>query len=314
MKEILIAVRTFKNYGFGAGKKDEILSWNKIFGFTKGEDLILCAGDSETYMLNSNAAVEMSIKEYGQGSSKKTMLFMLIPKNLKSPFVDGQKYSFWRIGSSAIRIAESTQEEIVRYSEPEHKPAVSGQIRKGRFLYLTQEEKNMLQIEKSSRVCITINTSGTPEMKIRRLFKSEASLGGYKQVVVSEVSGAIPEKITYAANYTSCLTVPQKLSKLLELNENNCMRKSVVGRSLIFKSQPRKCAVCNETEGKRTKVKVCKDCADELPEVSNYVCEGANMSESIEIAVDDLKTALAELDIAVSDLKVRAKAFIGEEN
>lgn len=236
-----------------------------------------------------------------------------IPTNLTSAigWVPGEDYITIRYGTeNDILLSKSTQREILSFAPSTTKPAIeSGVVRRGRYLYLTSEEKDLLEVptnlERLDRegtpfyLKMTTDFVGKTVIKVEKMADGDEALptmsqlmklvGGWKMFYM------MPR--TFKFHLSQCLSLPAEFAKRCNFTKmEERVNIAVDGQSLFITALPQNCGICGVSHdplvSEAVPVYLCRDCADALPATTRLIKETGSLKAAAKQAKKDLRAAL----------------------
>ncbi|MDO5765948.1 MAG: hypothetical protein Q4P84_09640 [Elusimicrobiales bacterium] len=247
------------------------------------------------------------------GGRNSRAVCVTIPTNLVDAigWVPGRDYVTLRYGDdNDILLSKATAAEILSYAPATAKPALtSGIVRRGRFLYLTPEQRDLLEIPKDldarrregnpfflkvtydfvRKSCITIEKMDPGDESLPMLSELMKRCGG------SAAFYAAPRVTKF--HYTQCMVIPAEFAKRHEFTyATDIVDVRVAGKSLVISGRSPACGFCghepDSSKEATTPVYLCRECADVLPAVNRRVKAEGSISAAAKSAQKDLKAAL----------------------
>ena len=241
-----------------------------------------------------------------------------IPSNLVDAlgWTPGKDYITLRRGrESIILLDKATSDEIVKYASPTpKKPETGTNVRRMRYLYLTKEQRQFLQIpvnteKKNIFLKATVNLVGKAIYKIEPIGPKDKSLPTMEELlrIVGGKEEFYKKPRTFKFHYQYCVILPAEVARQFNLEwPKDTLSYTIDGKGLVFYKNSDTCDITgkqiNTLHEIPRQVPVCSDCEETVPAVRrNITKNNGSINLALAAAKNELQDAMALLNTLLGE-------------
>lgn len=204
----------------------------------------------------------------------------------------------------SFSISKATPEEISAYAHTYPKQAVSGQVRNGRYLYLTKEQRKFLGLpninvcnRQGSPLKVTLDLRDKALIRLEPMSESDRGLpkqytGGYKNVnAYCKYQFSFRHYFSIPAPFVRKCGFKEAVEPVQIREDGNAL--------LIYRELP-ECELCGSRHTSEFdfphEAVFCGECANTFPDVTQRVHAAGDVLAAARNAKDELKAALQALN------------------
>lgn len=201
-------------------------------------------------------------------------------------------------GTYLIRRATKEERKYMMNVVPIIRP---GTVHGGRYLYLTQTQKDALRIgpelyREGVNLKVTFDFTGKKSITLERVSKEE--LEALPRTPCSPKPEWYDSVQTVKVRISGAVILPMEFTRRFEVEKNDTLHTELSDKKLVIYGRDSSCDICGHsiTKEQRHIVPVCPSCADIIPEVRKSVhASPAGISGAIADTKAELTAALAKL-------------------
>lgn len=227
----------------------------------------------------------------------------------KLNWVPGKHHISVRRRKNKFILSKATKAEIETYgTKTPKKAAVSGEVRNGRYIFFTNEEKKLLGISSQSYLQgyylkVTFNIATAAYITAEKISDEELhSLPTLSEFLRQNGKSAVRQgTLTYKYKYPQSFLLPAAFVKSCGLKSGDVLPSTIVDNKIIFEAPGKLCSFCGKPLDFKTQPKhqlcVCKSCTSTLPDLKDLiVANGADVLAAAKQLRQSLDDAIAEYE------------------
>jgi hypothetical protein len=286
----------------------------------------ICLAHNKDKIPEGIEAKTTHLRYYESSTYRKSPSYLILGANLTAPMnVKGKYVSYYEDGE-IVTISPATRDEMgYRGGKSFHGKTNDGEIRSGRFLYLSQDARDRLGIVKGGWAKITINIQDGAWMEISNATTQDTMPG--LNAVMKEAGlkySTPPDKIpplTYTARYRDSIHLPMMFLRAagLDITVKEAIQlpywfeTTDEGTKMILEGLPQICQVCGETvrtyKHKVKHLNASPDCLSPLEAVRTAVEKHGSLDAALEAGNSELEKLL----LKTADKLAKLTEALGKE-